>query len=171
MVSSLYKWSLLFLGFLLISAYRPMPNHPLHLSVVEINHNPGEKTLEISCKIFTDDFEKILAKNYQTRVDLITPADRKPMDKLISDYIAKHLSVAADGKQLTFSYLGFERENEVIYSYVQVENVATVSRIDVVNTLMHDMFDDQINMMHVIVGGKRKSSKLDYPGSKLTVSF
>ena len=28
--------------------------HPFHVSVVEINHNETDKTLEISCKIFTD---------------------------------------------------------------------------------------------------------------------
>ncbi len=171
MVSSLYKWSLVITAFLLISAYRPAPAHPLHLSVVEVNHNAAEKTLEISCKIFTDDFERILAKNYKTRVDLITPADRQAMDKLVSDYIFRHLSISADGKPQQLSYLGFERENEVIYSYVQVENIPAVSKIDLVNTLMHDMFDDQINMMHVIVGGKRKSSKLDYPGSRWSVAF
>ncbi|MET0461971.1 MAG: DUF6702 family protein, partial [Chitinophagaceae bacterium] len=40
--------------------------HPIHLSVTEINHNAADRTLEISCKIFTDDFEKVLAQNYKT---------------------------------------------------------------------------------------------------------
>ena len=42
--------------------------HPYYISVVEINHNPTDKTLEISCKIFTNDFEATLEKNYKTKV-------------------------------------------------------------------------------------------------------
>lgn len=62
MASSVYKWLLIPLICLLMAG---KPTHPFHVSVIEINHNAADKTLEISCKIFTDDFEKILAKNYQ----------------------------------------------------------------------------------------------------------
>src|SRR6267378_1432289 len=50
--------------------------HPFHVSVVEVNHNAADKTFEISCKIFTDDLEKVLAQNYKTRVDLINPPNK-----------------------------------------------------------------------------------------------
>ena len=73
-------------------------SHPYYISVVEINHNPTDKTLEISCKIFTDDFEATLEKNYKTKVDLVNPPDKSAMDKLVKDYIKKHLSVKADNK-------------------------------------------------------------------------
>jgi hypothetical protein len=144
--------------------------HPIHVSVVEINHNPTDKTLEISCRIFTDDFERVLAQNYKTRVDLINP-DRKAMDKLISDYIKIHLSIRADGKPVSFSYLGFETEKEVVNSYLQVDNITTVNKIELVDKLMHDLFTDQTNLIHVTIGGKRKSTKLDYPEKDAILSF
>jgi hypothetical protein len=151
--------------------------HPFHVSVVEINHNANDKTLEISCKIFTDDFEKVLAQNYpqdaahKTRVDLINPPVRKAMDTLVKNYISTHLSIRADGKPVHFSYLGFERESEAVYSYVQVDNIVTVKNIELVDKLMYDLFTDQINLIHVIVGGNRKSTKLDYPETVATISF
>ncbi len=145
--------------------------HPFHVSVVEINHNAADKTLEISCKIFTDDFEKVLGQNYKTKVDLINPPNKTTMDTLVKKYVLSHLSIIADGKQVLLSYVGFERESEAVYSYVQVDNVATVKKIDITNNLMHDMFTDQINLMHVIVGGDRKSTKLDYPNTKTSFSF
>src|SRR5438046_2746869 len=97
--------------------------HPYYISVVEINHNPTDKTLEISCKIFTNDFETILEKNYKTKVDLVNPPDKTAMDKLVSDYIKKHLSVKADNKAANLSYVGFEKQDEAVYSYFQVDNV------------------------------------------------
>ena len=87
MASTVYKWLLVpFLGLILGKPADPVP-HPFHVSVVEINHNPSDKNLEISCKIFTDDFESVLVQNYKTKVDLINPPDRKAVDKLIEDYI------------------------------------------------------------------------------------
>ena len=102
--------------------------HPFHVSVVEINHNATDKTLEITCKIFTDDFEKVLTQNYKTRVDLINPPDRKAMDTVVKKYITSHLSVSVDGRPGSFSYLGFERDAEAIYSFVQIDNVTSVKK-------------------------------------------
>ena len=76
MASSFYKWLLFpLLGLVLSAANSPAP-HPFHVSVVEINHNSADKNLEISCKIFTDDFERVLRQNYKTKIDIINPADR-----------------------------------------------------------------------------------------------
>ena len=171
MVASFYKWLvILVLGVLLTSA-GPKAIHPFHVSVVEINHNAADKTLEISCKIFTDDFEKVLAKNYQTKIDLINPPDKKAMDTVVKKYILSHLTVSADGKPGNLVYIGFERDAEAVYSYVQVENITSVKKIEIINKLMHDLFDDQINIMHVTVNGSRKSTKLDFPTANATISF
>jgi hypothetical protein len=183
MASSVYKWLAipLFVSLFVSPAISPASDsaklsdlkvlHPLHVSVVEVNHNAADKTLEISCKLFTDDFETALATVYKTKTDLINPKDVKAMDKLVSDYINTHLSIKADGKALVLSYLGFERENDVVYGYLEAEKISSVKKIEITNKLMYDMFTDQINMMHVIVGGNRKSYKLDYPKSQAEFVF
>ena len=145
--------------------------HPIHVSVTEINHNATDKTLEISCKLFTDDFEKVLAQIYKTKVDLINPPDRPAMEKLVSDFIQKHLTLKIDDKPVTLSYLGYEKDNDAVYSYFQVENISAVKKINITNNILHEMFTDQINLMHVIVNGTRKSVKLDYPEKEAVFSF
>jgi len=182
MAEAIYKW-LLVPGFLFLAGWpkfagSPGPSnpqktvrHPYYISVVEINHNGTEKTLEISCKIFTNDFEATLEKNYKTKFDLANPKDKLVTDKWINDYIKKHLSIKADNKDVNFSYLGFEKEDEAIYSYFQVDNIASVKKIDVVNSILHDFSDQQINIIHCTVGGKRQSSKLDYPNTLASFSY
>ncbi len=145
--------------------------HPLHVSVTEINHNANEKTVEVTCKLFTDDFEKVLVQNYKTKVDLINPPDRTAMDKLISDFVQKHVLIKLDNKAIQLSYLGFERDAEAVYSYFQVENIGVIKKLEVTNTILHEMFTDQINMMHIMVDGKRKSLKLDYPDKEAVLNF
>jgi hypothetical protein len=171
MASSVYKWLIIpFLGVLFYAGTPRMP-HPFHVSVVEVNHNATDKTLEISCKMFTDDFERILAKNYKTKVDLINPSDRKATDKLVSDYIKTHLQLTANGRAVQFSYLGFEREDDAIYSFVEVTDIASLNQLGVVNQLMYDLFDDQTNLIHVTFNGSRKSTKLEYPNKEASFSF
>lgn len=184
MAASVYKWfnfslfSLIFFvggeksiqetEFLLREVGGP---HPIHISVVEISHNAADKTLEISCKIFTDDFEKILSKKYNAKVDLINPPNKAAMDTLVKKYVLSHLSIKADGKPLSFHYLGFENEGEAAYSYLEVGNIAIVKKLEITINIMHDLFDDQMNIIHVIAGGIRKSTKLDYPEKETILSF
>jgi hypothetical protein len=184
MASSIHKWfSILFFIPLfqltkvssnanLTSLPRGTINHhPYYISVVEINHNAKDKTLEISCKIFTNDFETTLEKNYKSKVDLSNPKDKASTDKWVSDYIKKHLSIKIDGKEVNLSYLGFEKEDEAIFSYFQADNIAGVKRIGVSNSLLHDFSDQQINIIHCSVGGKRQSTKLDYPNTEAGFQF
>ena len=145
--------------------------HPFHVSVTEINHNAAEKTLEVSCKIFTDDFEDALTKKFKAKIDLVHPKDRAEMDKYVSAYIHDHLQVKADGKPVTLNYLGYEIDNEAAYAYLQADNIATLKKADITNTIMYDVFIDQVGINHVIVGGNRKSVKLDYPNSQASVLF
>jgi hypothetical protein len=156
-------------NFVLLTSHLPL--HPFHVSVTEINHNAADKTLEVTCKIFRDDFEKILIQNYKTKVDLINPTDRAAMEKLVNDYVQKHLSIKGDGKLLQFTGLGYEREDDAVYSYFQVNNINSVKKIELTNTILHDLFDDQLSIMHVTVGGNRKSGKLNYPAKQTSFEF
>jgi hypothetical protein len=162
MASSLFKW-------LMIAAFNIA--HPFHVSTTEINHNEKDKVLEITCRIFTDDFENILRKNYKTKVDLSDEKLKDAMDKLVNDYVIKHLSLKVNDKTVSLSYLGFEIDHEAVNCYLQVENIVSVKKIDAVNNLLYDMYDDQIGIMHVIVDGNRKSTKLDYPNTEAKFEF
>jgi hypothetical protein len=171
MASSLYKW-LIYPFFLLVATSAvPPSHHPFHVSVTEINHNAAEKSLEISCKVFLDDFEKILEQQYKTKVDLNKASEKTAMDKLVKDYILKHISISIDGKPVALSYLGFEAESEAVYAYVEGPNVPKVTKAEVTDNLLYDMYNDQLGIVHVIVNGERKSTKINYPETKVTVQF
>ena len=157
----LHKWLVASLALL----------HPFFVSVTEVNHNPKEKTLEISCKTFADDLEKAIDNSARLKVDLFNIKDSAVAEKGISDYIRKHLVIKVDGKPVNLEFVGFEREGDALWSYYQVTNVSPVKKIEVTNTILHDVSTDQINLMHITVGGVRKSSKLDYPAAQAIYDF
>ena len=146
--------------------------HPFHGSVIEINHNISEKTVEISCKIYTDDFEKILVKNYNKKVDLINPPNKPAMDSLIKKYIFSHISIQVNGKSVPLSYVGFENESEAAYVYIQANNVVALNKLEIATNLMYDLFDDQVNIIHLTIDGtNRKSNKLNFPATSTTFNY
>lgn len=175
MATLIYKW-LFFFWLLPATPQEPaqapstLP-HPFHVSTTEIQHNATEKTLEISCRIFTDDFENVLGKIYKTKTDFSAPSMKATMDDLVKKYLPSHLQVTIDGKPAVIRVLGWEKESEAIYTYMEVADVAAVKKAEIVNTVLYDLFDDQLNLVHFFVGGNRKSVKLNYPERKASFIF
>jgi hypothetical protein len=174
-VSSLAKGLLLLFfltGFLSAAPLGNKVPHPFFVSVVEVEHNAKEQILEISCKIFTDDFEKTLRLNNPgTAVDLINPKDKAAMNRLIAAYIQKRLDIRPNGKALPMQLIGFEKQEEAIYSYWQIDHVPTVTKITFTNSLLYDYKKEQINIIHAIAGGVRKTTKLGHPETDWTAAF
>ena len=158
MAASLFKWLVILL-------------HPLYITVTEINHNAKDKTLEISCKMFTNDFEAVLEKAAHTRVDLSDAKNKAATDKLIADYVGKHLLLKVDGRPVQLQFVGSEKEEDGTWSYFQVSNISSVKKIDISNSLLYDNFNQEINIMHVSAGGVKKSTRLDYPVSAAAFEF
>jgi hypothetical protein len=185
MVSSVYRWlkgaSLLacLLAMLSFAPSHPVYTnppfvlpHPFFVSVTEIEYNEAEKTIEISCKVFTDDFEKALVKANNTVVDIYKPKDKALLEKQISDYIRKHLQLKVDGKPLNLQYVGYEIEDQSTLSYYQANQVASVpKKIEIDNSIFFESIEKQISIIHVIIKGQRKSTKLDYPDTHTVFEF
>ncbi|SKB30165.1 DUF6702 family protein [Daejeonella lutea] len=153
------------------SATSLIPLHPLHVSTLEITQNSGSKTTEVVCKIFTDDFEAALAKQYQVKIDLSAPARHASMKDLVKKYILANLQIKSSARISELNYLGFEKEKEFVYVYLESEMVSPPKTIDVQVSFLHNLYKDQINIIHVTIDGKRKSTKLDFPKKTATFNF
>ena len=166
MASILYKWLIVFSLTGFISTH-----HPIFVSVTEINHNAANKTLEISCKIFTDDLEQTLRQQNKIKVDLLNPASKQAMNVLVNNYIQKHLQLKVDDKAVMLEFVGFEQQEEGIISFFEVKNIAMVKKLDVTNTILYESRPQQMQIIHVMVNGERKSSRLNNPDDKASFQF
>lgn len=172
MVKSLNKWLFIFVLFVTSTSFSPYKKiHPFFVSVTEIQHNADEKTLEISCKIFTDDFEKALRQTYKTNVDLLNGKDKVASNKLITDYIKKHLQINVDGKTLQLQFVGYENEEEAIWSHFQINDIASIKKVEIVNDILFEYKKEQVNLLHVKANGSRKSAKLNNPEAKVVLEW
>lgn len=164
------RYILLFLCFAFFSVKAGI-KHPLHVSTTEVNFNAKDKTLEVSCKIFSDDFEAILARLYKQKTDLSNPNVKTAMDELVKKYLLTHLQLKANGKAVAMNYIGFEIDHEATNIYLEVEKVTALKSIEINDSILYDMFDDQMSIIHVVKGNSRKSTKVLYPEKKFTANF
>ena len=121
--------------------------------------------------MFYDDLEHVLEKQYNTRLDIVKPTNKDQLNKLINDYIHRHLIIKADGKVLNPAYVGYEIQEDGAWAYLEVKGVTKAQKIEVHNDLLYTEHTEQINMLHVIVKGERKSTKLDNPAADASFSF
>jgi hypothetical protein len=173
MATSCYKWlgktALLFgLFFMNVSFVW----HPFFVSVSEIEYNATEKTMEISCKVFTDDLEKALTKFTSGKVDVYNPKEKAILEKQIERYITSHFLMKVDGKPVVMDFIGYEIEQQSTLSYYQVNQVNTKPhKVEIQNTIFYPDIEKQMGIMHVTIGGNRKSTKVDYPESYALFEF
>ncbi|MGY3055053.1 hypothetical protein ACVWYG_003264 [Pedobacter sp. UYEF25] len=163
----------LFLPLLFLAVFtKPtLVKHPLHVSTTEADYNTPAKTLEITCKLFTDDFEDALSKNTTTAIDLSKASVKPAMDKLVAAYLVKNLKFRIDGKLSVLHYIGFEKDREATNVYFELQNVSPFKKIEVYNSILYNLFTDQMSIIHLVKNGKRISNKVIYPDKMVTVTF
>lgn len=171
MAPSLFKWLSFSVFLFLNKAVGLSKAHPLYVTVTEINYNAKDKTLEISCKIFTNDFEAALEKAYHQRIDITEPKDIAAANKFVSGYIQKHFQIKVDGKPVVLEFIGSERQVDATWSYFQVNNVSVIKKLEITNSLLYDTFEGQIGIMHVMVSGNRQSTKITNPETNAVFEF
>jgi phosphosulfolactate phosphohydrolase-like enzyme len=145
--------------------------HPFYVSVTEITHDAGKNELQVSSRIFADDLENVLKKQSRLPVDIIHPANRAQTDSLVAGYVAKHLFITIDGKAVKLHYLGYKIEEEAAWCFLEVENVKPFKQVHVKDDILYTEHPNQINMIHVILHGERKSTKLDNPKADADIQF
>ena len=145
--------------------------HPVHVSVTEISFDGKEKELEIISRIFIDDLETTIRETRkQPGLNLLEPGAGITTDQLVSEYLQSRFQITLNGKAQKIKYLGHEVESEAILCYIQVQNVKKLETIEVYNSVLTELYDDQSNLINVTLDETVKSLRLmrDNPSGKLT---
>jgi hypothetical protein len=154
-----------------LSSFNTSYLHPLHVSTTEITYNSKQKSVEISCKLFTDDFENALRKQYNCKIDLSAPVLHNEMNAIIKKYIQARLQITINNQKQTQNYIGYEIDREVVNVYLEIESAKPFEKININNRVLYDFFEDQMNIVHIELFGKRKSGRLNNPNSQLEFKF
>jgi hypothetical protein len=145
--------------------------HPFFVSVIDINHNEKEATIEISVRTFTTDLENRLEKEYNVKLDLADPKQKGKAELYINAYMQKRLGLNANGAKVNLDYIGFEIQKESTWSYFEVKNVKQLNQLDVFCEILFGINPQQINIIHAKVKGQTKSFELPAPKNRTQFTF
>lgn len=150
------KISLILASFFLLSGFKSGA-HEFYLSVTEIEYNRQQQSLQIITRVFIDDFQNVLNQRYGAKLQLSEEAEEGVIAGNISKYLQQKLKLRVHGEELQLNYLGKEYDADQLILYIEVENVAPFNNIEVTNSILTDLFDEQKNIVHVKVNDKTKS--------------
>lgn len=146
--------------------------HPFYISTTEINFNKNAKSVEITCRMFTDNLEDALEKTFNKQVDILHPKDKREVELLIQQYIQSNLKIKINGVNKKPDVVGYEKEEDAIWTYLEIKEDIAPQQLEIENTLLYQFLPQQINMIHVMIDREnRQSSKLTNPDKKLNFKF
>ncbi|MFN8358065.1 MAG: DUF6702 family protein [Spirosomataceae bacterium] len=131
--------------------------HAFHTSLTQIDHNPKEKSLEVSIRMFTDDLESTLSKENNGQRFRIENNDKN--DPFVERYVRKHFKLTnAKGQSKAYTYVGKENEGDATWVYIEIPlQESDIQGFKLQQDVLVDAFDDQVNIVNVTFKGERKS--------------
>ena len=133
--------------------------HKFYVSVTNISYSEKDRSLQITSRIFIDDFEQVLLERYGIETHLATDSETAQADEYIEKYLKTKFLMFVDGKQRQYKVLGKKYDNDIMICYLEIPEVyiEKIKSIAVQNELLTDLFDEQQNVVHFKIKGKKKS--------------
>lgn len=163
-------WVLLmvfWLGSLSFSAKK----HPYHVGALEVNYSEKSKTFQITGKYFLDDLEAALQAKYQKNLHFGEEKYRVDLQKYLADFAVQNFRLKSNNQEVAVKFLGYEEAGESVRFYLESAPHKKPKKVEVSVSFLYNYFKDQMSIIHIIVNGERKSSKLTYPERYLYQAF
>ena len=135
--------------------------HDFHVSVCDVEFNEQSKSIQVSQRIFLNDFEQALNKKFGVNLIIDDEATIAFRDSLIQVYLFEHIKISVDGKEKKRVFIGSEIEEDAIWCYIEYTGVKKFKSLTITSTVLLETFKDQANIIYFKKGEYEKSIKLD----------
>ena len=163
-----YKIVILLALFTLISSFAV---HKFYVSVTQIDFVPKKQRIEITTRIFIDDFEKVLKKKYNQDFYLSTKKEVPETNEFIQKYVEEKFKLIINNKPCKVIFLTKEVEDDVLICYLKVQFSEKITTFEIYNSVLTEMFSEQKNIVHTDINGNKKSVLLTYSERSTLLEF
>jgi hypothetical protein len=140
--------------FILISSFTI---HKFYVSIYQVNYDAKKKMLQITARIFEDDLNHVLEKKYNQKTFIGQEKESQGDIALLNKYLLEHFIIKINGQQKTLVFLSKEKESNVIIAYYYIKGISKIKTIEIQNTALQELHDEQQNIMQVNVFNKKQS--------------
>lgn len=135
--------------------------HPIHVAVTQVDHDENEKTLQVTHKVFIDDFEKKLEELNDADLEIGLPKEHAQCDDYIRVYVEQKFKMKVNGKPVQGNWVGKEADGAALWIYMEYPNIKKIKNIELENRILFGAFKDQKNLVHFNYKGIKRSLVLN----------
>jgi hypothetical protein len=157
----------LFLSVELNSAF----SHPFYVSICQVDLNQKTQSLEISLKIFADDLILGLKNAGASKLYLGEKKENEKTDVYVFDYLKSNLKFYVNDIPKNYSFIGKELEADVVWIYLEIQNISGLNNITVDCKLLTEVLETQSNIIQINNGNGIKSMLLNKRKPSETIIF
>lgn len=130
--------------------------HKFYVSVNQIDFVAKKKALEITSRLFIDDLDLALEKKYGEKLYLGTPKETSEAIDFLKKYFREKFTIKVNGQQKEIIFLGKEMEDNVFVCYLTIKNVDKVTSLEIKDTVLMELFEQQ-HIFHTNILGNKQS--------------
>ena len=121
--------------------------HPFYLGVTDINYNTPSKRFEINIKLFANDMESVVSKEFNAKCDFLN-GNQAENNLVLKKWIPLHFKMYNQNLSLKINYIGYEIQDELCWIYLETEPLEKeVKNIKVHQNMMYNFIKEQ---MHIV---------------------
>lgn len=145
--------------------------HKFYVSVTQIDYIEDKQSVQIISRIFVDDFESLIRERYDNAIVLEENNESEKVDLYIERYLKSKIKVKINNEDVIAHFIGKEYELDIMYCYLEIENVEEIKSFEVTNQILFDMFQEQQNIVRTNINSKQKSYMLTTQNDKAQLSY
>ena len=151
------KKAILFLTLVLFIALSSFNVHKFYVSIYQVDFVPEKKRVEITARIFMDDLNLALEKEFKTKIQLGEKTESSQDVQFLQKYLMKHLKISIDDKEKNIQFLSKEIENNVVIIYLKIVDVKKINSFRIYNNALLELYSDQQNIIQTKFYNKKRN--------------
>lgn len=157
--------SILILFFLFSLTSKPISDHDIHLSVVRLSMEEPEM-IDLTVQVFLDDL--------MNSVGLVPgeplPDDYTSADDLLQKFVHDHLIITINDSIIQPIYVENVSSTPAVWiTYEITHPTKPIESIHIQNKIMLNLFDDQLNMVHIELPNHTSAHQFDSKTTSATI--
>lgn len=134
-----------------------MSLHRFYIAIYQLHYVPQKKMVQITTRIFIDDLNEALKKEYHKKTFVGTENETPEDITLMKKYMTERFKISINGQSKVINYLSNELENNVIICYLNIKDISKISSIEVENSILTELFPEQQNIIQYNNNGQKQN--------------
>lgn len=158
---------------LLLPLFSFMAAHKFYVSVTQVNYSAEAEALQITSRVFIDDYENVLTMRYGDTLHLATKEEAAHADTYIEKYLRTKFVLRINDRETAYRFLGKRYDNDIMVCYLEVPAIPpnSIKSIEIQNEILTDLFEEQKNIVHLLINDTRKSFVLERENNKAMLNL